>query len=298
MPADDASRHDTGELYDDVKAFWTPERMREAQPAMHLEPQKRKLERKKREALLDLVPQFSPHQLPRRQDGRSAQAPAAFNAVVVANPTMFPYSTVGKLFYTQGGVSYVGSAAVIYTNSILTVAHNLFSFAQQVWSQNVWFVPAYTSGAAPFGGWNASSLFTMPGYNGTGSNAYDVGIATIPPTSTGVSISHYTGYLGLQVNQGWDGLVFQALAYPAAPNPPYSGEVMWSLTGPSTGLDPGGTMAVGMESNFTTGASGGPWLHGGAQANGVSSYGYPGQQIEYSPYFDNNVLAFFNAVRS
>jgi V8-like Glu-specific endopeptidase len=278
---------------DDLKEFWTPERMKEAIPAPH-EPSpdsQKDAQREFDETPAKKAPQEPPK--PPERDAR-AQGVRSFSAVPVQNAQVFPYCTTGKLFYTQGGNSYTASGAVIYNNTILTAAHVLFNYGLKQWAQNILFVPAYLNGAAPLGSWQVAVSYTLPGYNTTGNDAYDVGMGTITPAG----IAKTTGYLGMVVNQGWAGLVWQALGYPAAPTPPYNGQQMWSCTGPSTGLDPDGTMAVGMQSNFTTGASGGPWLRGG-QANGLSSYGHPNvPNIEYSPYFDNAVWQMYLQVRS
>ncbi|MEL7058436.1 MAG: hypothetical protein AAGN46_00260 [Acidobacteriota bacterium] len=280
---------------DDLKAFWTPERMKDAVPAPSRRPDAG-VKRVRREITQpsEESQHRSPPQRPRREPPID-DARATFSAVPVADAMVFPFSTVGKLFYTQNGMSYEASAAVISGNTLLTAAHALFDFPNQQWAQNLLFAPAYWAGRTPLGTWGVSVSYTLPGYNTTGNDSFDVGMATTTPQN----IADITGSLGLIVNQGWNGLVWQALGYPASPYPPYDGTQMWSLTGPSTGLDPDGTIAVGMRSNFAEGASGGPWLLGGATANGLNSYGHPtSPNIEYSPYFDSAVWQMFLDVRS
>jgi V8-like Glu-specific endopeptidase len=278
---------------EDLRAYWTPERMRNAIPTR---PQAlREIDRSRISDRAEGRNLISPARPPLRSTATGTLA-TSYSAVQVSNPLVFPYSSTGKLFYTQNGINYVASASAIYTNTILTAAHTLFSFATQQWSTNMLFVPAYTNGQTPLGSWAISTGYTLSGYSTTGLNDYDIGMATTTPLNMGAT----TGYLGMAVNEGWNGVVWQALGYPASPNPPYDGTAMWSCTGPTTGLDPSGTVAVGMQSNFTTGASGGPWLiNGSYNANGVSSYGYASTpDIEYSPYFGNGVWQMFMQIRS
>lgn len=278
---------------DELKKFWTPERMKEALPTPHEPtPDRKDVRREVDETPAEKAPSEPPKPPERKA---SAQEALSFSAVPVANAQVYPFSTVGKMFYTQGGTPYVASAAVIYNNTILTAAHALFNYGLQQWAQKILFAPAYLNGVAPFGTWGVPLCYTLPGYNTTGNDSYDVGMATTAPAG----IANTTGYLGMIVNQGWNGLVWQALGYPAVPTPPYNGQQMWSCTGPTTGLDPDGTIAVGMQSNFSEGASGGPWLLGGATANGLSSYGHSTTpNVEYSPYFDNAVWQMYLEVRS
>jgi V8-like Glu-specific endopeptidase len=277
---------------EDVRAYWTPERMQNAIPARPTSP--REIEGRRTTDRAEGRNLISPARLPLRSTVTGNLT--AYSAVQVSNPLVFPYSSTGKLFYTRNNLNYAASASAIYTNTILTAAHTLFDFATQQWSTNILFVPAYANGQAPLGTWGVSTSYTLSGYSTTGLNDYDIGMATTTPLNMGAT----TGYLGMAVNEGWSGIVWQALGYPAAPNPPYDGSAMWSCTGPTTGLDPNGTVAVGMQSNFTTGASGGPWLiNGSSNANGISSYGYSSTpDIEYSPYFGNDVWQMFMQVRS
>ncbi|MEO1259241.1 MAG: hypothetical protein AAFZ15_10615 [Bacteroidota bacterium] len=278
---------------EDLRTYWTPERMKKAIPSKNEAIQTNKTQAaQKTEKSTKQQHRYSLPQLPRHLLGTSNDLD--FTAQPVQHPTVFPYSTVGKLFYTQAGQDYAASASVIYQNTILTAAHVLFSYRHQQWSQNILFAPAYTYGNTPLGTWGVLYSFTLPGYNTTGNGGFDVGMATMAPAN----ISTVTGALGIAFNQGAD-VAWQAVGYPAIPNPPYDGERMWSLVGPPTGFDPDGTNAVGMESNFNRGASGGPWLTGGAIANGLSSYGKDNTpNIEFSPYFDDAVWAMYLAVRS
>jgi len=74
-----------------------------------------------------------------KQEAGQAQARAT-GGNPVANPLAYPYSTCGKLFFTQGGQNFSGSAAVVAPNVLLTAGHCVFSGG---WSTNVAFYPSY-----------------------------------------------------------------------------------------------------------------------------------------------------------
>ena len=58
---------------------------------------------------------------------------------------IFPYRTVGKLFFQYGNTSYVCSASVIRPHLLLTARHCILDPAQG-WARNVVFYPGYFNG--------------------------------------------------------------------------------------------------------------------------------------------------------
>jgi hypothetical protein len=88
--------------------------------------------------------------------------PPPFNQhEVLASYTTYPYCTIGKIFFKQGGGSYVASAASIGNNGIWTAGHCVHSGNGQPsgWSTNLVFVPAYRDGNAPLGQFTMRQLY-------------------------------------------------------------------------------------------------------------------------------------------
>jgi hypothetical protein len=61
----------------------------------------------------------------------------------VPRPLTYPYTTCGKLYFTQGGGDFTASASVVAPNILLTAGHCVFDGG--AWSQNVTFFPSYPS---------------------------------------------------------------------------------------------------------------------------------------------------------
>jgi hypothetical protein len=89
--------------------------------------------------------------------------------------TVFPYSTVGVLFFTQNGVDYRCSAASIGTSALWTAGHCVHdgSGSQNGWSTNVVFAPAYQDGSTPFGTWTSYDLVTRVAWYSGGDFRFD-----------------------------------------------------------------------------------------------------------------------------
>jgi V8-like Glu-specific endopeptidase len=208
--------------------------------------------------------------------------------------TTYPYATVGKLFFVQGGRRFVCSAASVGNNGIWTAGHCVHSGNNRAegWATEVVFVPAYRDGAAPFGQWPASWLATRTAWyqNGIPNGlSQDMGGAILHPQS-GRRISQAVGWLGFAWNwskyQHWN-----ALGYPAAA--PFNGQRMnvcqasFAYNGNVTGVKPNG---IGCD--MTGGCSGGPWVRQfgtGNFLNGNNSYRLSNRPEElYSPHFNND----------
>src|SRR4051812_7592254 len=90
-----------------AQEYWTPERLAAAKP---VPPPKPGPGEQKAEALVGVVPGYTASGQ-RRAEGVAGTSDAAAGGQPVANPNVFPYSTCGKLFFTQGGQNFSGSAA-------------------------------------------------------------------------------------------------------------------------------------------------------------------------------------------
>ncbi len=210
----------------------------------------------------------------------------------------YPLRTVGKLFFTQYGVNYVCSGAVVWDNVVWTAGHCLHAGdgSGDGWSYNVKFVPAYRNGAEPYGTWKALTLWTWPDWYYSSDLRYDLGAIVIKPKS-GVDIGVTVGWLGFATGMGLP-QHFTQYGYPAAS--PFDGQVLWTVNSSSSGVDTSfsAPRPHSTGNDMTGGSSGGPWVlfqsKWGGWVNGHNDYKYSGFGEEmFSPYFDSEAWTLF-----
>jgi V8-like Glu-specific endopeptidase len=226
------------------QGFWTPEQLGAPDP-LSLSVQK------------DIDPLAYPYPFTRFQ-------------VAASKLTTYPHSTVGKVFFKQGGGSFVCSASVIRAHILLIARHCIFDYPSKVWSTNVVFYPGYKSGPntalGPANGWLGRILITFVS-NAAGWQ-YDTGfIQTYNRNRTGCQpvgnnrqVEFYTGILGYKYGGSYAARKFTPLGYPHAA--PFNGKTQQqcnSTTGTLNTFGEAKTLEVGCD--FTGGSSGGPWLH-------------------------------------
>jgi hypothetical protein len=215
---------------------------------------------------------------------------------------VYPYRTVGKVFFRQDGVSYVCSGSSVRSaprQIVFTAGHCLndgLGSSASHWSTNVIFVPARRNGSNPYGKFAARELWALAGWVTDGDFAWDQAAFHVGRNSKGKTLQSQVGSLGMAWDQGriqhWD-----LFGYPAAS--PFSGERPVTCSAShavddavsSTGFD-----TIGVGCDMTGGSSGGPWilsLGRGNYINGLVSYGYDIEpRALYGPYFsaDTNAL--------
>jgi hypothetical protein len=195
--------------------------------------------------------------------------------------TTYPYRVIGRLNFSAGGSSSFCSASVIKRGIIVTAAHCVQNFGGgNTLYSNFQFRPGHwgSSGAtatqiAPYGTWNWLSLVRPASWaNGTdiGSGAArdnDLAVIALAKDSRGRFIGDIVGYLGY----GWNNYSFvsssktgdlkvaatSTLGYPALMD---GGRIMQRADGPSYLTTVSGAGQIWQGSNFTGGASGGPWI--------------------------------------
>lgn len=216
---------------------------------------------------------------------------------------VYPYSTVGALFFKRGVNLYFCSAASIGNSGIWTAGHCVHDGSGKAdgWSTEVIFVPAYQNGIAPFGIWEAEdyNLWTTPEWFVSQNTIpqdlrYDMGGAILNLNSGGFSISQIVGALGFAYNMD-SSLHWMNIAYPLIP--PFNGTTQQICAGSFAYADANQSdpSPVAMGCDMTSGSSGGPWIldFGGTTSsqnylNGNNSYRYPSHPKElFSPYFDS-----------
>jgi V8-like Glu-specific endopeptidase len=207
----------------------------------------------------------------------------------VGNPLAYPYSACGILFFTQGGNNYAGSAAVITPNMLLTAGHCVFG--DGAWSTNVAFYPSYPARATtdPAYMFSYSYVAAWSAWSSDRNRAYDYGMVWID-NSPGQTL----GWLGLLWNADTSGRTWNAVGYPATPNPPFDGNTMNEAAGTVESSATAGTIGLNND-NMEHGSSGGPWItdwNGSDRiyANGLQSFHITdGDFTEYGPYFTADV---------
>lgn len=179
----------------------------------------------------------------------------------------FPYTTVGKLFFTLSGVNYVCSASVLRPHLLLTARHCVYDYETSVWATNVIFDPGYYAApnAALGGDWAAYTLATW--VSGSEDLQYDIGmIVTYNKNRTGcapapgnLQIESYTGFLGYSYGGDYAQRAWDPFGYPAAS--PFSGKAMVQCETSTGALNQfGNTNTVEVGCDMTGGCSGGPWI--------------------------------------
>jgi hypothetical protein len=269
-----------------VRAYWTPERMREAEPAS---------------LLLDAAGE------PRRVEaGRAAEQSAAARA--------YPERVHGKVFFTLiGGSSpgdYVCSGTVVASDGhalVWTAGHCVAGADVGTGFATNWeFVPGYDSGAAPYGRWPASALATTDGWRDAANVRVDLGAATVARDGEGRGIEDVIGARGIVFDERREQR-FSIFGYPAQPNlftlPPridFDGEHLFRCDSETVGSDspPGsGPAPVEVDCDMTGGSSGGGWVIADGLLNGLTSYGYAADGYHlYGPYFGTAARRLYNDV--
>jgi V8-like Glu-specific endopeptidase len=188
----------------------------------------------------------------------------------------FPVSTVGKLFFTIGGGTYVCSASTNYIDTVMTAGHCVYTPGTG-FNGNELFCPSYNAGVNPaVGCWAANFLVTSTVWANTGSFEWDTGGINTLPSGTIVNnhIGNVTGWLGLAWNQADDQNWFD-FGYPQAS--PFDGNYIVVCNSEfgyedSEGNNQGGHNSLAIGCDMTGGSSGGPFILGFAGGNWLNGH--------------------------
>ncbi|MDQ3986115.1 MAG: hypothetical protein M3280_06410 [Actinomycetota bacterium] len=208
--------------------------------------------------------------------------------------TRYPYRTVGKIFFTQGGSNFVCSGASVVSspnNAVYTAGHCV-SDGAGAFSTNVVFSPARKNSRNRYGLFPGGQLWTTSAWHFNGDLTRDFAAFAVGTNGAGNTLQSRVGTLGFQYNQSrvqhWD-----TFGYPATGG--FTGETQITCKAShavdDTGIPGGGPDPMGIGCDSTGGASGGPWITmflRGSFLNSVNSYKYPSTQpgAMYGPYFD------------
>ncbi|MFC7306511.1 trypsin-like serine peptidase [Streptomyces monticola] len=272
-----------------VEDFWTPERMRAAEPLDVLPVQPDDLADVKKGAELLVPPTGAPGTKAFPQKGG-----AWTGGGKVA-------STAGRVFFTyQGRQASCSGNAVTSANksTVLTAGHCVKM--DGAWHTNWVFVPGYKDGQAPHGKWTAAKTLSTPQWTASEDINYDVGAAVVNPLD-GKKLTDAVGAQGVAFNSGYNKKMY-AFGWPAAD--PYDGTKQIYCSGNSI-RDFLLSTDHGLSCDMTGGSSGGPWFQDFNESTGtglqtsVNSFGYtflPGYM--FGPYFGNDAKNLYDKAQA
>lgn len=251
--------HTTRQSSAEVRDYWTPERMREAEP-------------------IALPPTPAAGGSGARKPAFYAQPPD--HEIDPSQDTVFPYRIHGVLFFTQAGQNGACSATVVTARSrdlVMTAAHCLARGAEVtgsgvIWSADVLFVPGYRDGAAPFGGFAATRLGAPIGWLQAEDPFFDVGVANLAPGAGGL-IQDQLGARGLAFNRSsksYRNDLFELYGYPGKPEPTYDGQRLILCLSTFQRFEGFTSSPLAAPCNQQEGSSGGGWVRNG-QVQSVTS---------------------------
>jgi V8-like Glu-specific endopeptidase len=238
-------------------------------------------------------------------DPATAASPAQIGnveGVDTGDPTLFPNranGTVYGVYRIEGHAElYQCSGSVIDSPAgdvVLTAGHCVIDPETGAVAESVIFDPGYRETVKPYGDFAASSFVTTPEWSSTAgtSDPYEAGdlalLVLAPNAETGESVEATVGALSIAFEQARE-QTYTQWGYPG--ESPYDGEVLYSHTTPYAGVDlayPAAVRPIKIASDFTAGASGGPWTVGPPSAPTVLSltdYYYEGDAHHlYGAYF-------------
>lgn len=258
--------------------FWTPARMRSAQP----------------------VELTAPHGAGAGAAEMAGASRSSFEPV--PDPTTAENRVNGVIFFEfLFGLARCSGTAVNGRNLsiVVTAGHCVnLGWPLPIWYSRRWaFVPGYRAGQHPFGVFPAKWLGSTKGWLSTGSSNSDVGIAVVGRNGRGQRLGRAVGGAEIAWNRS-PKQVFDVHGYPA--EKPFDGrtqrvceETKYLGHDPFSYLTPG-PLNLAVDCRLTAGASGGAWTIGEGVVNSVTSYGYEnGSPTTFGPYFGKEVARLY-----
>jgi hypothetical protein len=238
-----------------VRDYWTPERMRGAEP-------------------LD-----GPQGGVSKRPGATASVASPDQEIPAGLETTYPYRIHGRLFLHIENDDASCSATVVTSftrNVILTAGHCVVdpSASGPIWASNLLFVPAYRDGAHPYGLYPGNSSGAPAGWAFAGDVSFDVGVINLVP-GPGGQIQDLLGSRGVAFNRApksYRGKTFQLFGYPASPPGIYDGELPILCSSQFRGIESFSGAEVVSPCHQQEGASGGGWVIPGGLVNSVTSH--------------------------
>ncbi|WP_157549634.1 trypsin-like serine peptidase [Nonomuraea candida] len=301
----------SGQSAAQLSAYWTPARLKEAQPTRASDLGK---DRKVSSLPASKLPAIS---APGTRPAKVGLAPAPDDTrlnVVQAqrwnSHGVMPATTIGKLFYTndQGANRYC-SAAVINANNRNTIwtaghcVHRENGGGDQGWFTNFLFRPDFDAGNS-LGAWGWELAAAPQGWTVNGDWAYDIGAIALAPNASG-NVQDITGSQGYHFNSGKYDYQVHAFGYPedSAPvdRPEMDGQRLWYCTGAT--WKPASDSRMGFHCDMFHGASGGPVMYDLQLSRGwgyivsANSWHYFANDEWRDPYLGDAAVNVYNSVK-
>lgn len=234
-----------------VRDFWTPARMRAAQPLGIVAPVA--------DAAQDVVKELTDAAGGVVTEPLDEAAEDEETDAVTARRRPRVPRTAGKLFFTDAErTPYVCSAAAINTrrkNQVITAGHCVNAGAGGSWFGNWVFVPRYHQGTAPDGKWVGRRAWAFKGWINEGKFGYDQAIVAFKERKNR-KLVRVVGGNGVTWGQDVRQRGVHVWGWPA--DAPYTGEVARRCEGRTTRFRKSDDAKIRCKMNG--GASGGPWL--------------------------------------
>ena len=206
--------------------------------------------------------------------------------------TKFPFSAIGKIFFSFGPNTYVCSGAITDEYTVVTAGHCTYD-SSLGFASNFIFVPAYLNKEEPLGRYTAHSICTTTSFQ-EGVMSYDYAIVRF----TNPFPARVTGVLPIVANLDPAKTQYISCGYPQGP--PFNGMFENTCSSDLCGRDwwMSDPQPLGIVCDSTGGSSGGPWVTQGRFLAGLNSYGYVFQSGRmYGPYFDTDTIRFYEKHR-
>ncbi|HEX6712573.1 MAG TPA: hypothetical protein VF066_04280 [Thermoleophilaceae bacterium] len=263
-----------------VRAYWTPERMRNAIPR-------------------DIVRGGQPAQPFGKPGGSGGGTTAPGTAVLATWPTDLTDLTYtnGKVYFTDKGVGYVCSGTAINSQNgsvVWTAGHCVNEGGPNYFFDNWKFMPAYNSGRG-FPDFIAGHLYTSSAWATSGDFGKDYGAAVVLKNGS-QSLEDTLGGIGRDLNFATPtalGTPLDAWGYPAAGK--FNGRSLYHCPSQIKYNDGSADPATnGIPCTMTGGSSGGAWLDSNGKQVSNNSYGYSSlKNVMFGPQFGSIAQELF-----
>lgn len=236
-------------------------------------------------------------------------------ATLVAHPDDYPYSTVGKVFFSYNKTDYVCSGTAITSSNqstIDTAGHCVAAAGSKHHFYTNWvFCARYSDkdGCDSSYMWAAQRLFTHANWINNGWLTYDYGEAVVSPNSStnsvnaADSVTEAIGSAGVAYDLPAQ-QQYSALGYPQ--QAPFNGTQLWECQSGLTGQDQpnkSGSPTSAITCDMTGGSSGGGWLISQkgkfGYVNGHNDYKYTNDPAHmYSPYYGDDWFKVYDEAQN
>jgi V8-like Glu-specific endopeptidase len=225
--------------------------------------------------------------------------------------TVFPNSANGKVYgayVVEGSIEpYECSGSVVHSSQgdvVLTAGHCVVDRETGAEAKFLMFKPAYNHGSAPRGTWFAAEVTIPESWKKTAkahssaNEGADLAFLTLYKSGEKKNVEEVVGGLGIGFDQTCN-QTYTQYGYPA--ESPYDGESLFTHVAPYAGADTNLFFTpepMKIASDFTPGASGGPWTIGASSSPttlSLTAYGYANQpDVLYGPYFGETARKVYN----